>query len=76
MQGEAKKSRLTHVELAAIDLTITALQAAGRKITDVAKDDTRVNKWRRPGLMRIILSRNSPSATGKSSRRSKSSLST
>jgi len=27
------------VELAAIDLTITALQAAGRKIDDVAKDD-------------------------------------
>jgi hypothetical protein len=39
MQGEEKKSRLTHVELAALDLTITALQAAGRKIDEVAKDD-------------------------------------
>jgi hypothetical protein len=34
-----KKSRLAHVELAAIDLTITALQAAGHKIGDVSKDD-------------------------------------
>jgi hypothetical protein len=37
--AKRKKSRLTHVELAAIDLTITALEAAGHKITDVAKDD-------------------------------------
>lgn len=36
---QEKKSRLMPVELAAIDLTITALQAAGRKIDDVAKDD-------------------------------------
>jgi hypothetical protein len=40
MQDEkGKKSRLTHVELAAIDLTITALQAAGHKIDEVTKDD-------------------------------------
>jgi hypothetical protein len=34
-----KKSRLGHLELAAIDLTITALEAAGYTIHDVAKDD-------------------------------------
>jgi hypothetical protein len=34
------KSRLTHVELAAIDLTITALQAAGHKIDELVKDDS------------------------------------
>lgn len=40
MEGEQKKkSRLTHVELAAIDATITALQATGHKIDVVAKDD-------------------------------------
>ena len=43
--AKRKKSRLTHVELAAIDLTITALQAAGHKITDVAKDDNPREQW-------------------------------
>jgi hypothetical protein len=37
--SRSKKGGLSHVELAAIDLTITSLQAAGHKITDVAKDD-------------------------------------
>jgi hypothetical protein len=36
---EQKKSRLTHLELAAIDLTITALQAAGHTIDDASRDD-------------------------------------
>jgi hypothetical protein len=33
------KGRLTHLELASIDLTITALERAGHLITDVSKDD-------------------------------------
>lgn len=36
---DQKKSKLTHLELAAIDLTITALQAAGHTIDDVNRND-------------------------------------
>jgi hypothetical protein len=38
-ESETAKARLAAVELAAIDLTITALQAAGHKIGDRSKDD-------------------------------------
>ena len=38
MPDDRKKGRLSHVELAALDLTITALQAAGQVI-DGGKDD-------------------------------------
>ncbi|NNB96811.1 hypothetical protein HI113_23200 [Corallococcus exiguus] len=34
-----KPSKLTHTELAAIDLTITNLQTAGHRIDDINKDD-------------------------------------
>jgi hypothetical protein len=40
-----KESGLTHLELAAIDLTITALQAAGHTIHDVARDDNPREQW-------------------------------
>ncbi|HEX7176984.1 MAG TPA: hypothetical protein VF240_17125 [Pyrinomonadaceae bacterium] len=41
-----KKTSLSHMELAAIDLTITALQAAGHKINDrIAKDDNPREQW-------------------------------
>ncbi len=33
------RGRLTHRELSAIDLTITALQSSGHTIADAAKDD-------------------------------------
>ncbi len=40
MQNEReKKSRLAYLELAAIDLTITAMERAGKKVGDVSKDD-------------------------------------
>ena len=39
MPNEQKKSRLKAVELAAIDLVITALQAGHRRIDFVSKDD-------------------------------------
>jgi hypothetical protein len=39
MQDHDASGRLTALELAAIDLTITALQAAGHSINDVTKDD-------------------------------------
>ena len=39
MQDSKPAGRLTALELAAIDLTITALQAAGHSINDVTKDD-------------------------------------
>lgn len=39
MPSEQKKSRLKAVELAAIDLVITALQAGHRRIDFVSKDD-------------------------------------
>jgi hypothetical protein len=42
---QATKSKLGHVELAAIDLTITALQAAGHKIGGVSKDDNPREQW-------------------------------
>jgi hypothetical protein len=45
MPGEGKKSRLTHLELAALDLTITAMQAAGNTVSDVAKDDNPREQW-------------------------------
>lgn len=36
---ENSKSRLTHVDLAAIDLTITAMQAGGATVGDASRDD-------------------------------------
>jgi hypothetical protein len=38
-QEHTRRSRLTALELSAIDLTITALQAAGRTIHEKGKDD-------------------------------------
>ena len=38
-------SRLDHLELAAIDLTITALQAAGHTLEDAAKSDNPREMW-------------------------------
>ena len=43
-QKPKKKTQLTHLELSAVDLTITALQAAGHTI-DGAKDDNPREQW-------------------------------
>jgi len=45
MEGKAPSGRLTALELAAIDLTITALQAAGHSVNDVTKDDNPREQW-------------------------------
>lgn len=45
MPGEGKKSGLTHLELAALDLTITAMQAAGKTINDTVSNDNPREQW-------------------------------
>jgi hypothetical protein len=42
---QAKKSKLAYLELAAIDLTITAMERAGKKVGDVSTDDNPREQW-------------------------------
>ena len=42
---DRQQSRLGYLELAAIDLTITALEAAGHTIDDISKDDNPREQW-------------------------------